>query len=174
MAEGGNPLVADRVDSTEWYTGVGIAEGIADLVSGVDSGSWVDATLGGFATTMEALGFVLDPLVSWGVAWLMEHVKPLSDALDWLAGDPDQITAYAGTWANVSKAVAAAGVELADLVRTEVASWGGDAGDAYRAGPTPRNTPRRSPTSATRLRRWARSPRVRRCWCPWCGSWSGT
>ncbi len=40
------------------------------------------------------LGVVLDSigtLVSYGVAWLIEHVKPLSDALDWLAGDPDQI-----------------------------------------------------------------------------------
>jgi len=36
------------------------------------------------------------------IGWLMEHVKPLPDALDALAGDPDRIDAYAQTGNNVS------------------------------------------------------------------------
>ncbi|WLS44520.1 hypothetical protein Q3V37_24510 [Micromonospora profundi] len=101
-----NPLVAARHDSTRWYTGLGLVEDVADTVSGIESGSWIDSTIGGVATSMDALATVLDPLgslVSWGVGWLLEHVKPLSDALDWLAGDPDQIHAYASTWRNVAK-----------------------------------------------------------------------
>jgi hypothetical protein len=53
-----------------------------------ESGSWIDGTIGGFGVAMDALGVMTDPLgtlVSWGVAWLIEHLKPLSDALDWLA-----------------------------------------------------------------------------------------
>ncbi|WP_452299644.1 WXG100-like domain-containing protein [Micromonospora krabiensis] len=62
----------------------------------------------------------------------MEHVKPLSDALDWLAGDPDQITAYAQTWHNVSRHVAAQATALSEAVRTELATWTGPASEAYR------------------------------------------
>ncbi|GAB3946996.1 hypothetical protein GCM10027614_41450 [Micromonospora vulcania] len=67
-----------------------------------------------------------------GVAWLLEHVKPLSDALDWLAGDPDQITAYAQTWRNVSQQVTGQVTALSEAVRTEIATWTGPASEAYR------------------------------------------
>nr|WP_240942296.1 hypothetical protein [Planosporangium thailandense] len=84
---------------------------------------------------MDALGFVVDPLgsvVSWGVAWLMEHVKPLSDALDRFAGDPDQITAYAQTWRNVAGVASSAAAELSDAMARDLAQWSGAAADAYR------------------------------------------
>jgi hypothetical protein len=54
---------------------------------------------------LDTLAFVPDPvgaLLQSGVAWLIEHVKPLSQALDGLAGDPAQIRAYAQTWRNVA------------------------------------------------------------------------
>ncbi|MEV0153942.1 ADP-ribosyltransferase [Micromonospora sp. NPDC050686] len=130
-----NPLVAQRQDSTQWYSGVGVAESIADLRSGIESGSWVDLTIGGFGTSMEALAFCTDPLgslVSWGVAWLIEHVQPLSDALDWLAGDPDQIAAYAQTWRNVARHVGGQATALGAAVTNELAEWTGTAADAYR------------------------------------------
>jgi uncharacterized protein YukE len=95
----------------------------------------VDASLGVGGAALAGLGFVLDPvgsLVSMGVAWLIEHVKPLSDALDWLAGDPDQIAAYAQTWANVATRAAESGQDLATAVQREVTDWGGVAADAYR------------------------------------------
>ena len=100
-----NPLVAPRIDSTRWYSGLGLIEDIADTVAGIESGSWIDSAIGGVATSLDTLATVLDPLgslVSWGVGWLLEHVKPLSDVLDWLAGDPDQVTAYAQTWRNIA------------------------------------------------------------------------
>src|SRR3954469_4012270 len=121
-----NPLVAARQDSTTAWTGFGIAEDINDLIHGVESGSWIDSAIGGFAASMDALQLVTDPLgalVSWGVAWLMEHVKPLSDALDWLAGDPDQISAYAQTWANVSKHITGVAQDLAAAADSQIADW---------------------------------------------------
>jgi uncharacterized protein YukE len=63
----------------------------------------------------------------------MEHVKPLRDALDWLAGDPAQITAYAETWRNVAHAAKQAAAELADSVTRDIKQWTGAAADAYRA-----------------------------------------
>lgn len=53
----------------------------------------------------------LDPfgaILAAGVGWLMEHVGPLSDALDSLTGDPDQIKAHSETWKNIA-------VELGDV-----------------------------------------------------------
>ncbi|MEV4823876.1 hypothetical protein [Micromonospora sp. NPDC049274] len=130
-----NPLIAARQDTTTAYSGVGLVESLVDLRNGIESGSWVDVTIGGVGTSMEVLATCVDPIgsvVSWGVAWLIEHVKPLSDALDWLAGDPDQITAYAQTWHNVSRHVSDQATALSEAVRTEIATWTGPASEAYR------------------------------------------
>ncbi|MFG2169484.1 WXG100 family type VII secretion target [Micromonospora chersina] len=130
-----SPLVATRHDSTTAFSGIYLAEDIDALMAGYSSGGWIDVAIGGFATSMDALAFVTDPLgqlVAWGVGWLIEHVKPLSDALDELAGDPDQITAYAQTWRNVAKAAAEAGTDLSAMVDRQVADWSGAAADAYR------------------------------------------
>ncbi|WBC13747.1 hypothetical protein O7600_21820 [Micromonospora sp. WMMA1998] len=130
-----NPLVAARQDTTTGYSGIGIVESLVDLRNGIENGSWIDSTIGGVGTSLEVLATCVDPIgsvVSWGVAWLIEHVKPLSDALDWLAGDPDQITAYAQTWHNVSRHVADQVTALSEAVRTEIATWTGPASEAYR------------------------------------------
>jgi ADP-ribosyltransferase exoenzyme len=131
-----NPLVAERQDSTTAISGIGIVESATDVYNGISSGSWIEGGLGLVGGGLETLSLVLDPvgtLASYGVAWLMEHVKPLSDALDWLAGDADAIASYAQTWRNVAQAVGQARTDLDSAVRTDTATWTGEAGDAYRA-----------------------------------------
>jgi uncharacterized protein YukE len=131
-----NPLVAERQDSTTAISGIGVVESAVDVHNGISNGSWIEGGLGLVGGGLETLGLVIDPvgtLVSYGVAWLMEHVKPLSDALDWLAGDPDTIASYAQTWRNVSQAVAQARTNLDGSVATDTAAWTGAAADAYRA-----------------------------------------
>lgn len=130
-----SPLIAPRRDSTAWFGGIYLAEDIDVLMTGYRSGGWIDTAIGGFAASMDALAFVTDPLgqlVAWGVGWLIEHVKPLSDALDELAGDPDQITAYAQTWRNIAKATAEAGSSYGGMADRQVAEWMGAAADGYR------------------------------------------
>ena len=100
-----NPLVAQEVSATTWNTGLGLVEDAAQISSGIQNNSWVDGTLGTVGGALDILGMVLDPigsLVAWGVSWLMEHVKPLKEALDWLAGNPDAVAAHAQTWENVA------------------------------------------------------------------------
>lgn len=134
MSRPANPLVVGRVDSTTWYSGVGIAETIDMIIGGVTNESWVDVTLGGVGTIAETAVWVLDPvgaLVTAGFGWAAEHIEPLSDALDWLVGDPDQIAANAQTWHNVAVEHA----DIADLygraVRNQIPDWAGPAaGDA--------------------------------------------
>lgn len=130
-----NPLIAPREDSTRWFSGIFLAEDIDTLMGAFHGGGWIDGTIGGIAAGLDALAFVTDPLgqlVAWGVGWLIEHLKPLSDALDALAGDPDQIAAYAQTWKNVAGAVDGARTTLHDGVAAQISEWVGTAAQAYR------------------------------------------
>ncbi|MEU8026693.1 WXG100 family type VII secretion target [Micromonospora haikouensis] len=133
----GNPLVAAPAgDAPSAWAGIWICEDIELIAQGVRDGSWIDGSLGVVSAGLDALAFVSDPvgaLLQYGIAWLIEHVKPLSEALDWLAGDPAQITAHAQTWRNVAASLRDDAAELTHAARTEVAGWGGDAGPAYRA-----------------------------------------
>jgi hypothetical protein len=66
------------------------------------------------------------------VAWIIEHVKPLSQALDWLAGDPAQIAAHAQTWRNIAGSLRDSAAELDRDVQSNTPDWHGTAADAYR------------------------------------------
>ena len=130
-----NPLVAGAHDSTTSTTGLAVAEDAQGLHEGVTSGSWVDTGLSGAATAADAVAMATNPiaaLVAHGMSWLIEHVQPLQDALDWVAGDPDQITAYSATWKNVSQAVSEAAQDFQNAVDKDTAHWTGPAADAYR------------------------------------------
>ncbi|MEV4642162.1 hypothetical protein AB0J80_32915 [Actinoplanes sp. NPDC049548] len=112
-----------------------IAEDIEAIMAGVESGSWIDASIGAVSAGLDALAFVSDPigsLLQYGVAWIIEHVKPLSEALDWLAGDPGQIAAHAQTWRNVASTLQDRAADLDRAVRWNTADWSGNAADAYR------------------------------------------
>jgi uncharacterized protein YukE len=130
-----NPLVAEAQSSTTWYTGLGLVEDAVEISNGIDNNSWVDASLGGVGGTLDVLGMAIDPLgslVAWGVGWLLEHVQPLKEALDWLAGNPDEIAAHAATWRNVAAFVTGTHQQFADAVKAQTAGWVGASGDAYR------------------------------------------
>ncbi|MDG4810585.1 WXG100 family type VII secretion target [Micromonospora sp. WMMD1120] len=132
-----NPLVAAATDTPpSVWAGAWICEDIELIAQGLRGGSWIDGSLGVVSAGLDALALVSDPvgaLVQYGIAWLIEHVKPLSEALDWLAGDPAAITAHAQTWRNVAGSLREEVATLAHAVRADVATWGGSAGPAYRA-----------------------------------------
>jgi ADP-ribosyltransferase exoenzyme len=131
-----NPLVAPAHDSTTWHTGLGLVDDAYQISSGIQNNSWVDGTLGGVGTSLDLLTLAIDPLgslVAWGVSWLMEHVQPLKDALDKLAGNADEVAAHAATWKNVAEYMGTAHSDYDHRVRSEVSGWLGASGDAYRA-----------------------------------------
>lgn len=131
-----NPLVVARIDQpVDPWAGVWIAEDIEQIAQGIRNGSWVDGTLGAISATLDGLALLSDPigsLLQYGISWLIEHVKPLSEVLDWLAGDPGQIAGNAQTWRNVAASVEEQAAELGKAVRWDVSEWGGTAGAAYR------------------------------------------
>jgi len=131
-----NPLVAQKKDSTTWHTGVSVLDDAAGVYQGVQSGSWIEGGIAAIGTGMDLLTMAMNPvgtLISYGLNWLIEHVKPLQDALNQLAGDADQIAAYSQTWKNVAQAVQSAGKDLAATVEKDTANWTGQAADTYRA-----------------------------------------
>lgn len=131
-----NPLVADPADGpANPWAGVWIAVDIQLIGEGIKNGSWIDGSLGVRGASLDGLALVSDPvgsLLQYGVAWIIEHVRPLTEALDWLAGDPAQIAAHAQTWRNVAGSLRDQAESLARAVRMDVAEWGGSAGPAYR------------------------------------------
>lgn len=130
-----NPLVADRKDSTKAYSGVAILESAMETHNALSTGDWASGALSAVGTTLDALGMAMDPfgaILAAGVGWLIEHVGPLSGALDELTGDPDQIKAHAETWKNVKTELEEISTDLGNYVNTDTADWSGAAGDAYQ------------------------------------------
>jgi hypothetical protein len=131
-----SPLVAARTDApVDPLAGIWLAEDIELIAQGVKNGSWIDVSLGTVSAGLDTLALVSDPigaLLQYGVAWIIEHVKPLSEALDRLAGDPAQISAYAQTWRNVAVSLRETADGWDRAVRWDTAAWAGEAGDAYR------------------------------------------
>lgn len=131
-------LVATESDVSQAgknVAGAGIIESYNGLAMAIDSGSWIDASVAGMGAALETVGAVIDPigtLASAGVGWLIEHVEPLTEALDMLAGNPDLVNAHAMTWDNVADELFAMSEEMAAFIDADIDSWDGKAADAYR------------------------------------------
>lgn len=130
-----HPLVAPRVDSTVWSSGMPLVTDAEALQEAVSSGEWKDSALDGLGLGLDIAATALDPLgmlAANGIGWLIEHVRPLSELLDKLTGDPDAVTAAARTWRNVSTAVHTAADQLRAAGAPD-AGWRGAAADAFTA-----------------------------------------
>lgn len=131
-----NPIVAPVGSRPgDPWAGVWLAEDVEAIHQGVSSGSWIDSTLGGVGAGLDTLAAVSDPLgtlMQYGLSWLMEHIRPLSEALDWLAGDPAQIAGHAQTWRNVAASLRSDVTAFGQGAATGVSGWRGTAATAYQ------------------------------------------
>ncbi|WP_329055255.1 hypothetical protein OG738_17695 [Amycolatopsis sp. NBC_01488] len=144
----GNPLVAQaKADPNGpgamtagngdygWAGGIGLAESSMDAFNGIKDGDWVSGGLGVLSLAGEIAGAAVDPfgyLMSSVASFLMEHVQPLKDMLDSVAGNPPVIQSYADTWGNVSKALGERKTDFDNAVKNGTTGWTGDGADAYR------------------------------------------
>jgi hypothetical protein len=144
----GNPLVADAKKDPDgpgaftagngdygWAGGIGIAESSMDAFNGIKDGDWVSGGLGMLSLAGEVAGAAIDPfgyLMSSVASFLMEHIQPLKDMLDSVAGNPPVIQSYADTWGNVSKALGERKTDFDNAVKTGTTGWSGEGADAYR------------------------------------------
>ena len=100
----GNELVAEVKESETVWSGSRLLEDGFDLKEAFESNSWVAGGLAVAATAADTAAAVMDPLgeaLSAGIGWIIEHLSPLKDWLNELAGDSDAVAAAASTWTNI-------------------------------------------------------------------------
>ncbi|MEO6089685.1 MAG: hypothetical protein ABIQ18_41920 [Umezawaea sp.] len=144
-----NPLVAKAPEEGSgftkgtgdngWATGISIAESAMETFNGFKDGNWIEGGLGVVGLAADAASMAIDPfgtLMSSAASFLMEHVQPLKDMLDWLAGDPPVIESYSTTWNNVSTEMGKISQDYAAALSSGTEGWTGAAADAYRAAAT--------------------------------------
>jgi hypothetical protein len=108
------------------------ASSVAELAI---SGSWVapEAAGSGAIDELDDDSNVIEILASYGAGWLVDHLRPLQDVLDYLAGRPDAIRACSEAWLDASEQLRYVGQEWARISVSDTTTWTGEAGDAYRA-----------------------------------------
>ncbi|AXX29973.1 DNA/RNA non-specific endonuclease [Actinosynnema pretiosum subsp. pretiosum] len=117
-----------------WATGISLAESAMDTYKGFAEGNWIEAGLGTVGLVADAASLAVDPfgtLLSSAASFLMEHMQPLKQMLDWLAGNPPVIDSYSQTWNNVAQELKAVAEDYASAVRTGTEGWTGPAAEAY-------------------------------------------
>ena len=130
-----NPLIAEEKHDGTPYAGVGILDSASGCGEAIRDGEWIEAGIDALSVGVSYVNYLDNPagaLLGWGVDWLFDHVEALSKPLDWLAGNPDAITAHAQTWGNIADAVTAARRDYMHAVSGDLSSWQGAAADAYR------------------------------------------
>ena len=119
---------------TKATEGAGIFTSVASTVQDAANGNWGGFAMDLGADALDALGVAMDPLGSLGAAgigWLIEHVSFLKKPLDWLAGDPDEVTKKAQTLQNVSDYLKSSAANYAGSVGV-LQQTQGAAADGYR------------------------------------------
>lgn len=106
-----------------------------DAAESAGEGDWVEGGLNVAGGALETLGAIADPLagvLTMGLGWVLENVHPINDWFDELAGDPDQIKAFAQTWQNVGNDIHQNADAFRAAVDSATAGWSGAAILAYR------------------------------------------
>lgn len=127
-------LVATE-DPGKFTDAMGPVSTFRDAADSAGQGDWVEGALNVGLGGLETLGVIADPLggvLSAGIGWVLEHVEPLSNWFDELAGDPGQIKAFAETWQNVGADIRSNAETLRSTVAADTAGWEGPAISAYR------------------------------------------
>lgn len=109
---------------------------VTDVAGLIKSDSWAEGGIDAASVGLDVVGLMVDPigtLVSWGMAWVIEHFGPLKRWLDDLAGSPSEVTAFAGTWQNISTSLSQAADDIERDARNDLAEIEGETQDAYQA-----------------------------------------
>ena len=120
----GNELVAEVKESETVWSGSRLLEDGFDLKEAFESNSWVAGGLATAATAADTAAAVMDPLgeaLSAGIGWIIEHLSPLKDWLNELAGDSDAVAAAASTWTNIGAKLSSCAGDLEAVCSSRLA-----------------------------------------------------
>ncbi|KAA2262663.1 hypothetical protein F0L68_12260 [Solihabitans fulvus] len=75
----------------------------------------------------------LDAVSGLDIPGLPEMLQPMQEAMDWFAGNPGAIEAYAERWRRVAELARAAGDQFGGTVRKHTMEWTGPTAEVYRS-----------------------------------------
>lgn len=117
-------------------SGASILTDVSSLEKDISSGSWMQAAMAGMKVMSDVNSIMSNPIgavTSFGLNFLVQHVKPLQEAVGWLVGSPGQVNSYASSWLSISKSVGTISTSLSKTISQDTANWTGAAADSYRA-----------------------------------------
>ncbi|WP_216216460.1 WXG100 family type VII secretion target [Amycolatopsis aidingensis] len=117
-------------------SGAGVIDSVRATSAAIQDEDWGEFAASAGVLALDGLAMAVDPvgtLLAAGVGWLIEHIGPLTEALDKLAGDPGAIQAGADNWTAVQRELEAIARDVPGTVQGDLAGWSGDARDAYDA-----------------------------------------
>ncbi|MDO5286381.1 MAG: hypothetical protein Q4G45_06105 [Actinomycetia bacterium] len=96
-----------------------------------DVTSVIDLHLGILNTALDPLGAIISSAVDFLMNLLVENIKPLGDAVNWLLGDPKGIQAVSQSWNKTADAVATSGNSYIESLG-QLSTWEGPAAETYK------------------------------------------
>lgn len=128
--------VVDEVNGNSATTGSGLVDTVASAGAALERGDWLEGGLLSLCALGEEASLLAEPnpfqaLLSAGIGWLMERIRPVHEWLDQFAGNPDAVLAYAQTWQNVSSGLESVAGQFEAHAGTAAVDWHGVAGAAY-------------------------------------------
>lgn len=117
-------------EGSGWTSGAGIIDSGSSTVSALCEGSWVDAALSGVALVLDAAATAADPLgsaLAAGIGWVIDHLNPIKEWFEQLAGNPGGAIAQSQSWGLIA---ADLGPGALDWTQDAASSFDGQTGPA--------------------------------------------
>ncbi|WP_431972429.1 hypothetical protein [Nocardia sp. bgisy134] len=120
--------------------GIGVTKGTLagdawDIYGNIRAGNIGESVFGAAGVGASIAEAITDPFAFVGgqiARWMFEHIEPMRQALESLAGNPTMVEAYSTSWFEISKELTGIGEAWKTGLTTDISTWTGSAGDAYR------------------------------------------
>lgn len=126
-------------DEPSALAGLGLIEDGESLIQALQAKSWLAGSLAGLGGALDMADLARDPfgkLLSWGLAWVIEHFSPLKDWLNDLTGNPGEVRAFSQTWSSIGGSLNENSAVLARAVNEDMDGAEGVTIAAYRSHQT--------------------------------------
>lgn len=121
--------------SQGWINGAGIITDIYNFSEELGNEGLFGEFVAGAGIVASGVSMAFNPIATgtgWAISYLMEHITPIREALQWVTGDRDEIAAGAQTWGNISHQLTASAANVEAAAR-QTAGESGESATAYRA-----------------------------------------
>lgn len=129
------------LEGDEETGGLGVLKGTVagdawDIYGNLRNDNTGEAVFGAAGVVATAVEAVKDPFGFAGTQvakWMLEHIEPLRQAYEELTGNPTIVEAYSSSWHAISNELSTTKAQWQRTIETDIKTWSGSAGDAYRS-----------------------------------------